>query len=209
MDYTECRERGVIIRPIRLTELSDEELLAEYKRAPTDSRSAIVDELFGRHYGRVARWCYRFAGEKEAAADLTQNVFLKAHRHLDSFRSAARFSSWLYSIVRNESLNQLQHAGPPLQDDEVLAYLPAPEPGPHEIAERRMRDRRLMEFLAAILDPLERTVFTLHYGDDMPLGTITRLLRLENASGAKAYIVSAKRKLARATRRLRTRGEEL
>jgi hypothetical protein len=43
----------------------------------------------------------------------------------------------------------------------------------------------------------------------MPLDAITRLLRLENQSGAKAYIVSAKRKLARATARLRTRGEAL
>jgi len=52
-------------------------------------------------------------------------------------------------------------------------------------------------------------VFTLHYGDGMPLDAITRLLRLQNASGAKAFVVSAKRKLARATERLRARGEQL
>jgi hypothetical protein len=43
----------------------------------------------------------------------------------------------------------------------------------------------------------------------MPLETITRLLRLENASGAKAFIVSARRKLARASNRLRVKGDEL
>jgi hypothetical protein len=37
----------------------------------------------------------------------------------------------------------------------------------------------------------------LHYGEEVPLETITRLLNLQNASGAKAYIVSARRKLAR------------
>jgi hypothetical protein len=52
-------------------------------------------------------------------------------------------------------------------------------------------------------------VFTLHYGDDMTLEAITRLLKLDNASGAKAYIVSARRKLDKATRRLRARGEDL
>jgi hypothetical protein len=71
------------------------------------------------------------------------------------------------------------------------------------------RRLRLMEFLSATLDQTEQVVFTLHYGDDMPLDTISRLLRLENTSGAKAYIVSAKRKLARAARRLRMRGEAL
>ena len=41
--------------------------------------------------------------------------------------------------------------------------------------------------------------------EDMPLDAITRLLRLENKSGAKAFIVSAKRKLATALDRLRAR----
>jgi len=49
-------------------------------------------------------------------------------------------------------------------------------------------------------------VFTLHYAEDVPLDAITRLLRLENASGAKAYIVSAKRKLARAAERWKAAG---
>ena len=49
----------------------------------------------------------------------------------------------------------------------------------------------------------------LHYGDGMPLEAISRLLRLDNASGAKAYIVSARRKVARATGRLKARGQEL
>jgi hypothetical protein len=35
----------------------------------------------------------------------------------------------------------------------------------------------------------------LHYGDEMTLDAITRLLALTNMSGAKAYIVSARRKL--------------
>lgn len=36
---------------------------------------------------------------------------------------------------------------------------------------------------------------TLHFVEDLPLTAISRLLELENASGAKAYLVSAKRKL--------------
>ena len=63
--------------------------------------------------------------------------------------------------------------------------------------------------LATALDETERRVFTLHYGEDVPLDAITRLLRLTNASGAKAYVVSARRKLARAVQRLRARGDAL
>ena len=56
---------------------------------------------------------------------------------------------------------------------------------------------------------LEMKVMTLHYADEVPLDAVTRVLNLENASGAKAYIVSARRKLARAAQRLQARGEEL
>lgn len=169
----------------------------------------IADELFARHYERVGRWCFRLMGEREAAADLAQDVFLKAHRHLDTFRGTSRFSTWLYTIVRNEGLNRLKRVPPNAQDDQILASLPATTAGPEEQAARASRSRNVMAFLESTLDPMERRVFTLHFGDEMSLDAITRLLGLENESGAKAYVVSAKRKIARASDRMRARGEEL
>ena len=194
-----------------MAQLSDEDLLTEFRQAPAEARRQIVDELFGRHYERVARWCYRFTGDRDAAADLAQEVFLKAHRHLDTFHGASRFSTWLYRIVRNESLNRLQRSAvrPAEETEEALVGVPTSDLGPDDIAERESRARHLYDFLASTLDETERTVFTLHYGDDLPLDRITRLLELDNVSGAKAYIVSAKRKLARALRRLRARGGQL
>ncbi len=45
------------------------------------------------------------------------------------------------------------------------------------------------------LDQTEAQVMLLHYGKELPLNTVSRMLGLTNKSGAKAYIVSAKRKL--------------
>lgn len=191
-----------------LADLSDEDLVAAARTARAD-REALVNELFARHYERVARWCLRFTGDRESAADLAQDVFLKAHRHLDSFKGHSRFSTWLYTIVRNESISRLQRQSPPADGDAVLEEIAAIEPAPDELAQRSQRADRLKRFLATTLDALERRVFVLHYGDGMPLEAISRLLRLDNASGAKAYIVSARRKVARATGRLKARGQEL
>ena len=191
-----------------LADLSDEDLVDAARTARAD-REAIVNELFARHYERVARWCLRFTGDRESAADLAQDVFLKAHRHLDSFKGHSRFSTWLYTIVRNESISRLQRQSPPADGDAVLEEIAAIEPAPDELAQRSQRADRLKRFLATTLDALERRVFVLHYGDGMPLEAISRLLRLDNASGAKAYIVSARRKVARATGRLKARGQEL
>jgi DNA-directed RNA polymerase specialized sigma24 family protein len=51
----------------------------------------VANDLFARHYERMARWCYRFTGDRESAAYLAQNVFLKAHRNLDTFRGISQF----------------------------------------------------------------------------------------------------------------------
>ena len=45
------------------------------------------------------------------------------------------------------------------------------------------------------LTTTEARVMMLHYGFDVPLANITKSLELHNKSGAKAYIVSARRKL--------------
>src|SRR4029079_270461 len=118
----QCRHSAVdIIGRMGFVQLSDEELLADARRRAGAEREALVNELFARHYERVARLCLRFTGNRDSAADLAQDVFLKAHRHLDSFPEASRLSTWLYSSVRNESFDRMQRAPPPADSDEVLA----------------------------------------------------------------------------------------
>ncbi len=78
-----------------------------------------------------------------------------------------------------------------------MAEIPDGSATPYDEAERKSSAKMVSELLNESLDNTEKVVFTLHYGEDVPLDTISRMLRLENQSGAKAYIVSAKRKLAR------------
>jgi RNA polymerase sigma-70 factor (ECF subfamily) len=190
---------------------SDEELVQAYKQATTERKRELASELFDRHYARVARWCFRFTGDRESAADLAQNVFVNAYRHLDSFQGTARFSTWLYTITRHEGLARIRrdHAGLEESDEETLVDVPSAEADPETEAISKSQGAYVHHLLAATLDDVERRVFTLHYGEDVPLDQITRLLCLTNTSGAKAYIVSAKRKLAKAVRRIYARGGAL
>jgi RNA polymerase sigma-70 factor (ECF subfamily) len=190
---------------------SDEGLIERFRHSAGDERREIASELFDRHYARVARWCYRFTSDRDAAADVAQNVFVKAYKHLADFQGASQFSTWLYSIARHECLARYrkERSRPLEQDEDALVDVPEPGDGPDAMAERDSNARYAHQVLLDTLDETERAVFTLHYGDDMPLEQITRTLGLANASGAKAYIVSAKRKLAKAVRRIEARGGRL
>lgn len=190
---------------------TDEDLLAAIAGAPSEQRRLLADELFARHYERVGRWCFRLTGDRERAADVAQNVFIKAYRHLESFRGDARFSTWLYTIVRHECFAELRrHVRTPEDgDDEVLSEVPSADDDPEAQLARVSDGQYAHRVLLDTLDATERAVFVLHYGDELSLDTVTRTLGLDNASGAKAYVVSAKRKLARAVKRIAARGGRL
>jgi RNA polymerase sigma factor (sigma-70 family) len=147
----------------------------------------------------VVTWCLRFTGDKEEANDLAQAIFLKAFRQLGSFRGESKISTWLYSITRSECMNYLKarSARPRPVEEEALGSVPDAALSPLQMLERARSGPLVQSLLDRALDETEKRVFTLHYGDEMPLDVITRLLGLTNRSGAKAFIVSARRKISR------------
>ncbi len=185
-----------------MEEWTDEELLHRY-RAATDSAAgaALVNQLFERHHSRVAAWCYRLTGDLETSADLAQEIVLKAFQRLDSFRGESRFTTWLYTIARNHCMDQLRGSSPnprQLSEEipEQLADFRTEEIS--SVLERRESEELVRRLMRENLDEIESKVMTLHYVHELPLNSVTRMLRLTNPSGAKAHIVSARRKLARA-----------
>lgn len=191
---------------MELEELSAEELVSRVRALiGSEEGDRLANELFRRHYERVACWCLRFTGDREWAADLAQEIFARAHRYLHSFQGNSKFSTWLFSIARNHCTNAMKARSihPAESGEEELADLP--DDNAWLASERESTSRMVHQLLDQALDETEKTVFTLHYGDELTLATITRLLGLKNESGAKAYIVSAKRKLNRYLQRLRAR----
>jgi RNA polymerase sigma-70 factor (ECF subfamily) len=67
--------------------------------------ASAFDGLVIRHQRTIQRVCYRFTGNTEDAADLTQEVFVKAYRSLAKFRGTSAFSTWLYRIAVNACLS--------------------------------------------------------------------------------------------------------
>jgi RNA polymerase sigma-70 factor (ECF subfamily) len=163
----------------------------------------LFSELFRRYHTRVTVWCFRFTRDRGRALDLAQEAFLRAYRHRRSFRGDSRFSTWLYAITRNQCLSSIRRAPDPADGGELVpGRLRDLSTTPPDLAiERKQRHRELLRVMDAALQPTEARVIALHYGYDLPLAEITRELALTNKSGAKAYIISARRKLDRVIRR--------
>ncbi len=70
--------------------------------------SSAFDELVRRYKDRVYCVVYRFLGNREDALDVSQEVFVRAYRGIDSFRGTAQVYTWLYSIAANLARNRLR-----------------------------------------------------------------------------------------------------
>jgi len=59
------------------------------------------DLIVGRHWRMVFNVAYKFVGKYDEAEDLTQDIFLKIFKSLDTFDRRANFQTWLMSVSRN------------------------------------------------------------------------------------------------------------
>ena len=180
--------------------MEDEPAVAEYLRARDPE---IFRVLVERHQVRVFRLVAGLLGPfaDRDAQEVTQEVFLRAHQRLASFRGEARFSSWLYRLAYNFTLQHRRRARlrlPHVPVEELEAR--ASGDGPHEAAAERERQRRVERLLEGLPD-LYRTVVYLHYWMDATIDEIAEVLEVPSGT-VKSY-------LSRARARLRERAPAL
>ena len=65
-------------------------------------------EIYQRASGYVYTLAYRVVNTKHDAEEVTQDVFLKIHHSLGSFKFEASFKTWLYRIAVNTALNHAE-----------------------------------------------------------------------------------------------------
>lgn len=181
---------------------SDAELVDRaVAQAESDEGRAAASALLERYRERVYVWCRRYVRDHERACDLVQEVLLSAYRNLGTFSGRAQFSSWLFAVARNRCINEMQRVSL-LRDDEVDPDEVASRHGdPAADLEQALDERALLALIRAHLTPREQEAIWLRCVDRMPVETVTRVLGIEERSGARAVLQQARRKLRAAMER--------
>lgn len=65
---------------------------------------AAFASLYDLHAARVFALCVGLAGDRTAAAELVQDVFVRVWEKLDSFRGECAFATWLHRVAVNTAL---------------------------------------------------------------------------------------------------------
>ena len=142
------------------TVVPDDTLVALVARAKAGDREAYT-VLYRQYLDDVYRYALVRLGNKEAAEDATQTVFVRALAALPNCRENAAFVGWLFTIARGvvaDHLRARRHQTDPIPDDAVW---PAAEPGPEEEAMRGEATRFLLAAREKCLTQRERELFDL------------------------------------------------
>ena len=170
--------------------------------SPDDFRS-IVEEHTDLVYG-VA---YRMMGNAQDAEDVTQETFLSAFRHWESFRGGSAVGTWLYRIAVNACLMRLRkekrarasRLDPGYADADVLDWVPDTSGTPEEHAINSELREEMVKALAALPSDLRAAVV---------LRDVQGMSNAEAADILGVSVPSVKSKLHRGRVVLRKRLEE-
>ncbi len=66
------------------------------------------EHLMKKYFSRVMNFIYRFTNNRDIAEELTQEVFIKVYNSGNRYIPKAKFRTWLYTIARNISLNEVR-----------------------------------------------------------------------------------------------------
>jgi RNA polymerase sigma-70 factor (ECF subfamily) len=172
-------------------------------RHSTDSDSASgaetpsFAELVEANKKRVYYLALDLTGNHHDAEDLSQEVFIKALRNLDSFRGDAKPFTWLYRITVNTYLNKRRKKSVrymELQEDFDRTSSGTGElPDADEQAERSQMQEHIEASLDA-LSPRERTAFVLKHYNDMAIKDVAAAMDVADGT-VKSMLYRATRKL--------------
>ena len=161
----------------------------------SDEGRHAASALLDRYRDRVYIWCLRYVRDHEQALDMAQEVLISAYRNLGSFGGRSQFGSWIFSITRNRCLTELRRPLLLVDDGEDPDDRASNQAAPDQALEDRMAEEELMELIRRCLDPVEQRVLWLRCFEKMPVDEITKVLAIEEASGARGVLQRARRKL--------------
>jgi len=111
-----------------------------------------LGELFERHHLALFDFLSRTTGDRAAAEDLVQDVFVRILKYRGTYRDDGCFEAWLYRIARNARTDYFKRRRPiePLGLHDVDP--PAMGPGPQQQLEARREADRVRQALQQLPD---------------------------------------------------------
>jgi RNA polymerase sigma-70 factor (ECF subfamily) len=165
-------------------------------RAGKGDRKAF-EEIVVKYQKSILNTAYRYTGNPSVAEDLAQEVFVRVFRAAPAFKPTARFSTWLFTIVRNICSNYRQREGRfdhQTSTDLDLNLTPTHQESPETLLIRQERARTVQKAIHCLPSSLKMPLI-LNQFNQMSYEEIAKVMKI-SLTAVKVRIHRAKQSLA-------------
>lgn len=153
--------------------LSDEELVERTRSQDQE----LYTEIVKRYESKLLRYALSFVRDQHTAEDIIQNAFIKAFINLKGFNTNKKFSSWIYRIVHNESINEIRRNKKLIALEDVPAHLLKDNTNVEEAIDAKIQTEAVRSHIQQL--PLSyRSVVALFYLEEKSYEEISDILRI-------------------------------
>lgn len=160
----------------------DRELVMRCQVLGSEDFEDAFDALYKLYKDRVFSIALRVTGNSTDALDAAQEAFVLVYQNLPSFKFESKFSSWLYRLVVNASIDLLRRQSARARntekfDNAAMALPDESRPGPQVALEsKELGDRVRASILS--LSPKLRVVTVLRYLQDLSYEDVAETLEI-------------------------------
>ena len=166
------------------------------KRAQGEDEAAFT-RLVEMHDSRVMSLAQSILGFGFDAQEVYQEIFLKVHRKIGSFRFESEFTTWLHRIAVNVSISKKRSLSRRQKRETLMDtendFFESVAANPHDDPEHRQLREEILSQIQQALEKLperQRTVFVMKHDQGMKIREIAKTLGIAEGS-VKAYLFRA------------------
>jgi RNA polymerase sigma-70 factor (ECF subfamily) len=179
----------------------EQQLILRAKEGNEEAYRLLVE----RHMKDAYNAAYGFVNDHDGAEDIAQEAFVRAFKALGSFRQEAQFSTWLYRIIMNVSMNRIKQEHRRLQREVPVesGRECSADPGPDAAVGDDLRshvERALHE-----LPTLQRAVVILRHLDGLSTKQVSGILHCSEGT-VKTHLFRGMEKLRKRLQYLQDEG---
>ena len=168
--------------------------------------ASAFETLMNRHQEKVLSILIHFTESRQLAEELTQDIFMNIYTSRGRYEPTAKFTTWLYKIVKNKGLNVLRDRKrrPERPFSGITSSDDAPSPEENLLAKSgymparqydRAEEREMVNLALKSLDPRHREAILYHHIEGMDYAQIGQIMEL-SPSAVKSLLHRARLRLA-------------
>lgn len=154
-------------------EPEDEELVSRSQQGDMDAFECLVR----RYQPRIQRFMENQISNREDARDMTQQTFIKAYGSLSKFRNGLRFTPWIFTIARRQSIDFLRSLGASKNDaTRYEAQDIEIDEDPSKLLSSAEHCRQIWSWVRSLVDQRSYHVLWLRVQEEMSIKEISQVM---------------------------------